>query len=287
MDPLPRDHRSTHWAWREAGSGEQSIILLHGLGGSRLSWEPQFAGLSGGTRVIAWDLPGYGDGPVLEDDAGQPAVLTFPLLADAVVRFIDDVVDADVPVHLVGISFGGMIAQYAVARRPARFASLALLASSPMFGLDGTTPKAWRAARLAPLDAGLEPIDFADAVLGHLAGPTITEKELAGQRGAMARITGSALRRSIDCLVTHDSRSLLSHITTPTLCLVGELDAETPVAYSQHLVDHIPGAELHVVAGAGHLLNVEAPEVVNSAIAALVAAQITAHRPDGQLGGTT
>ncbi|MEY2400770.1 MAG: hypothetical protein QOJ08_881, partial [Ilumatobacteraceae bacterium] len=86
---------------------------------------------------------------------------------------------------------------------------------------------------------------------------------LDGQRTAMARVSGKALRRSIDCLVTHDSRALLPLIEAPTLCAVGELDEETPVAYAFALADLIPHARLVVVPQAGHLLNVEAPDDVN------------------------
>ena len=111
----------------------------------------------------------------------------------------------------------------------------------------------WRAARLAPLDAGREPADFADAVLAGIAGPNISPDALAGQRAAMARISSAALRRSIDCLVTHDSRAVLGSVAVPTLCLVGELDTETPVAYTEALADLIPGARIEVLAGAGHL----------------------------------
>lgn len=252
-----RDVERRRFAWREAGDGP-ALVLLHGLGGSRISWEPQLTGLAEQMRVVAWDLPGYGASPPLEGP------LTFGSLADAVAGLLDEL--AVERAHLAGISFGGMIAQYAAARHADRIDTLTLLATSPKFGLDGTRPGDWRAARLAPLDAGLEPADFADRVLGALAGPGITPAAMAGQVAAMRRITGAALRRSIDCLVTHDSRELLPAITAPTLCLVGELDAETPVAYSQAIVDLVPGARLLVVPGAGHLLNVEAPDVVDAAI---------------------
>ncbi|HEY7627135.1 MAG TPA: alpha/beta fold hydrolase [Ilumatobacteraceae bacterium] len=241
-------------AWRERGSGP-TLLLLHGLGGSRLSWEPQLDGLSAEHRVVAWDMPGYGASAPL---AGQ---LTFLALADAVVDLLDSL--GVLTAHVAGISFGGMIAQHAAARHPARLSTLALLSTSPKFGLDGTKPAEWRAARLAPLEAGLEPAEFADDVLAAIAGPNIAPEALAGQRAAMARISGAALRRSIDCLVTHDSTAVLPSISAPTLCMVGELDEETPIGYGFALADLIPGARLAVIPGAGHLLNVEAPDDVN------------------------
>jgi 3-oxoadipate enol-lactonase len=244
------------FAWRESGASlAPMLVLLHGLGGSRLSWEPQLHGLGDEYRVVAWDMPGYGGSAALD------GVVTFASLADAVVDFLD-VVGAEAA-HLAGISFGGMIAQYVAARSPERVSSLTLLSTSPAFGLDGTKPNEWRAARLAPLDAGREPVDFADDVLAAIAGPHISAEALAGQRAAMARVPGSALRFSIDCLVTHDSRALLPTISAPALCVVGELDEETPVSYAFALADLIPHARLVVIPEAGHLLNVEAPDAVN------------------------
>ena len=242
------------FAWRESGSGP-ALVLLHGLGGSRISWEPQLDALATTHRVVAWDLPGYGGSRALD------GAVTFATLSDAVIDFFDTIgVES---AHLAGISFGGMIAQYVAARYPSRVLTLTLLSTSPAFGLDGTKPDEWRAARLAPLDAGREPIDFADDVLGAIAGPNISVEALGGQRAAMARVSGAALRASIDCLVTHDSVALLPSITARTVCIVGDLDEETPVGYGFALADLIPGARLAVVPHAGHLLNVEAPEAVN------------------------
>ena len=248
------------FAWREVSppAHNGTIVLLHGLSGSRISWDPQLVGLSERHRVVAWDLPGYGESKPLE------GTMSFPALADAVADLV--AVLREPTVHLVGISFGGMIAQYAAARHPGVVASLTLLATSSKFGLDGTQPDEWRAARLAPLDLGLEPVDIAERVLGSLAGPHIAADAMTGQIAAMSRISSAALRRSIDCLITHDSRSILPSITVPTLCLVGDLDDETPPAYAMAVADLIPGARLAVIEGAGHLLNVEAPDAVNDAI---------------------
>ena len=189
--------------------------------------------------------------------------MTFNGLADAVADFVG-VLGAD-QVHLVGISFGGMIAQYAAARPRAR--SLADIAvDEPGVRARRHEPDEWRAARLAPLDLGREPADIADACSPRSPVRTSRADAMAGQIAAMARISAPALRRSIDCLITHDSRAVLPTITAPTLCLVGDLDDETPLAYAVAVADLIPGRGCAVIEGAGHLLNVEAPDAVNDAI---------------------
>jgi 3-oxoadipate enol-lactonase len=257
-----RDVVANGHSWREAGDPRgTAVVFLHGLGGSRLSWEPQLAELSRSYRCVAWDLPGYGHAAPL-----PCASVAFADLGAAVVALLDEL---DVEhVHLVGISFGGMVAQYVAAWYPARVRSLALLATSPAFGLDGTSPEAWRAERLAPLDEGQEPIEFSGMVLRAIAGPNITDEALAGQRLAMAEVSGAALRRSIDCLVTHDSRPVLGQISAPTICLVGAFDNETPPEYADVLAAGITGARCIVLPQAGHLINVEDPVGVNDALIA-------------------
>jgi 3-oxoadipate enol-lactonase len=278
---MAADIKGERFAWREAGlhvdldgSKRDVVILLHGLGGSRGSWEPQLYGLRDRFRVIAWDLPGYGASASIVDQSGDAVDLTFDLLADAVCDFANEVgVDA---FHLVGISFGGMIAQYTAAKFPDRIKSLALLSTSPKFGLDGTDPHEWREERLAPLLAGQEPKDFASAVLSRLAGPHISETAMAQQVRAMSRISAAALIRSIDCLVTHDSFSALAKIRARSICIVGSLDDETPLAYSQQIAANVVGAQVKVIANAGHLVNAEFPDAVNEILANHFSTEATA-----------
>ncbi|MFZ4717841.1 MAG: alpha/beta fold hydrolase [Ilumatobacteraceae bacterium] len=256
--PVAHDDERDGFAWREAGQGSL-VVLFHGLGGSRVSWDPQVTGLGTTRRVAAWDMPGYGGSTPLPDDP-----LTFRAIAAAAARWIS-VLD-DGPAHVVGISMGGMVAQYLAAWHPASVRSLTLLSTSPAFGLDGTDPAEWRAARLAPLDQGLQPADYADRVVRALAAPDITDEAFESQRAAMTRVPAAALRRSIDCILTHDTRLLLALIVAPALVMVGALDRETPLAYAERLAADLPSATLEVVPDAGHLLNAEAPDVVNAAI---------------------
>lgn len=254
---MPVDVQHPPFAWREQGDGA-AVLLLHGLGGSRISWEQQMGAL-GRRRTVAWDMPGYGDAAPLHADP-----LTWPGVADAAADCLD-AIGADVA-HVVGISMGGMIAQHLAARHPHRVRSLTLLSSSPAFGLDGTSPDEWTARRLAPLDEGLRPADYAERVVRALAAPDISDVAVAQQSAAMARIEPGALRRTIALVATHDARGIHHLISAPTLVLVGAEDRETPIDYSLQLADRIVGARVHVVPAAGHLLNAEAPDAVNRLI---------------------
>lgn len=244
-------------AWREAGAGPV-VVLLHGLGGSRTAWEPQLSALAPEWRAVAWDQPGYGASAPIEP-------FTFPALADAVARLLDTLGVDRAP--LVGLSFGGMVALHTALAHPDRVSGLALLDTSPAFGLDGTDPDEWRRLRLDPLDRGVTPAQMAVDVLSSVAGPDAGAAVIAEAATAMARISPDGLRAAVDCLPTHDVRDRLGEITAPTLVVVGADDHETPLAYSQALADGIPGARLAVVAGAGHLSNLERPDEVNRLLA--------------------
>ncbi len=230
------------------------MLFLHGLGGSRTSWEPQLARLSDAFRCIAWDMPGYGASAPI-----QP--LTFAAIADAVARLLDA---ARVErAHLVGESFGGMHALHVAAHHPDRVARLVLANTSPAFGLDGTDPDAWRAARLAPLDAGLTPADIAEDVLTSIAGPALSDDALTMRAAGFARIPAAGLRAAVECLPAHDVRERLGAIASPALVVAGGFDTETPVAYSRILADGLQNAELIVLDGVGHLAVSEVPQTFN------------------------
>ena len=249
-------------AWREQGSGPLALFL-HGLGGSRTSWDAQLDALGHVRRCVAWDMPGYGA------SAGRPS--SFADLADAAAALVETLCDGAGPAaaDVVGLSMGGMVAQHLALRHPHLVRSLVLLDSSPAFGLDGTTAEEWLDRRLAPLAEGRTPAEMAPQVLGAIVGPGATTDQLREAVASMSRIDSEALAAACRTLVTHDTRTRLAEISCPTLVAVGEHDEETPPSYARVLHEGIPGSRLAVVPGAGHLANLEAPDAVNELITAL------------------
>jgi len=252
------DHIGGPIAWREAGDRSKSpVLFLHGLGGSRLAWEPQLEGLSHRFRCIAWDLPGYG--------ASEPLPhLTFPAIADAVVRLLDTLgLDR---VDLVGLSFGGQQVQHVALAHPDRVRGLVLSDTSASFGADGTDADAWMRLRLDPLDAGVTPAEMAAPVLDSITGPRFGGHERDRLLHAFAQIPSDGLRAAVTCLPTHDVVARLGDIGAPTLVIVGDLDDETPMSYAEALASGIPDARLAIVEGAGHLTPTEAPNDFNTLV---------------------
>lgn len=256
----PIDHRTGTIAYRLAGTG-RPVLFLHGLGGSRIAWEPQLEELGDTFRCIAWDLPGYGDSEPLER-------LTFPAIADAVVRLLDElgIERADV----VGLSFGGQQALHVALRHPERVDRLVLADTSARFGADGTDVEAWKRLRLDPLDAGLTPAEMAEGVVDAVTAAGFAGRERERTIAAFTRIPAAGLRAAVECLPTHDVVDRLHEIDAMTLVVVGELDEETPPTYAELLATRIPHAELHVISGVGHLTPAEAPADFNRLVRAFL-----------------
>jgi len=257
-DVTPVDHDRDPLWWRETSPGPGSettpVLFVHGLGGSRVAWDPQLSALGSTRRCLAPELPGYGGSPP-EPDMG------FHDLADLLARFITDTVGG--PAHVVGLSMGGMVAQHLALRHPDRVAGLVLLDTSPAFGIDGTDALEWKRLRLDALDRGLTPAEMAEGVLRSVGGPGLTGPALAAAVAAMGRVTAEGLRAAVEMLPTHDLSTQLHLITAPTLVAVGELDTETPPLYSRMLASGIPDARLRFITGSGHLSNLEEPRQVN------------------------
>ena len=96
-----------------AGEGPK-LLLLHGIGGSSTAWNAQMSRLSRDFSCLAPDLPGYGDSP-------DPRTEGLDALLDAVVEIL-----AGEPAHVLGVSFGGLLALALAHRHPALVRSLVL-----------------------------------------------------------------------------------------------------------------------------------------------------------------
>ena len=253
-----RDRDAHPVAWREAGPSDgELVVLLHGLGGSRIAWEPQLAALSAaGYLAAAWDMPGYGA-------SALPREWTFDSLAASAASWISGFGTG--AAHVVGLSMGGMVALHLALASPALVRSLVLCDTSPAFGFDGSTDaRTWIESRLAPIRSGATPASMASGVLGSIMAPGAAG--VAEAAAAMARIDPDAFEGAVRCLPTHDVRERLAEIAAPTLVIVGELDRETPPSYARHLAGGIRDSRYVEIAGAGHISNLEQPAQFNAAL---------------------
>jgi len=200
------------------GSGPM-VLMLHGAAGGYRSFAPQVERYAwAGYRAVAWDMPGYGASEPLE---GFSLVAAADAAADLVGRLGG-------PAHVVGMSMGGMIALELALRHPTAVRSLALVSTSPAFGLDGTDPDAWRAQRLGPRDAGARVEEFAEPVLRALMAPDVDDAAVdvavAAEPGAEAAVSWCADAGggfgAIDAQVAHPTLAAADYAYGDTLAVL-------------------------------------------------------------------
>lgn len=236
----------------DTGGTGRPILFLHGLGGSAESWQPQLDALGPGRRCIAWTMPGYGPSPPLR-------ALTIATLAGAAAELLSAIGVEEA--HVVGHSLGGFVAQELALANPDRVDRLVLLATTAAFGKPGSSfNDEFLTARLEPLDQGRAPADLASAVVDSLVAEDTPAATRRAAVASMAQISADAYRQALRALVAWDGRDRIAAISSPTLCVAGELDQTAPVRAMERLAALVPGAVVEVVPGCGHLVNLERPD---------------------------
>ncbi|MFE6175169.1 alpha/beta fold hydrolase [Streptomyces sp. NPDC056464] len=242
-------------------SSQVPLVLVHGHPFDRTMWTPQIEEFSATRRVIAPDLRGYGDSPVV------PGITALSAFAEDIEALLDDLkVETFV---LAGLSMGGQIVMECYARFPERIRGLVLADTFPA----AETPEGKR-ARGAMADRLLREgmRGYADEVLEKMVAPYATAEVKAHvhhmmtatpPEGAAAALRGRAERP--------DYRALLTRVTAPALVVVGADDAYTPVSDAEDMHTALPHSTLRVIEGAAHMPNLERPEEFNAALGEFLA----------------
>jgi len=250
-------------AYREAGTGPV-VILLHAFPLDSEMWTSQIAALASRYRVIAPDVPGFGDSPALAD-------LTIDRAATGVCDLLDALKIGE-PILLGGLSMGGYTALAFARLFPNRLRALILAdtKSDP----DDEAGRAGRDKMIALVQKeGTRPV--VEQLLPKLLG-TLTQNEkpeiVQRVREIATRQSPTGVASALKALRDRpDSKPFLAKIAVPTLVLVGEEDGITPPAKATELREGIPGALLVTIPKAGHLANLENEGVFTEAIIAFLA----------------
>lgn len=263
-------------ALNRVGSGPL-VFFMHGIGGNRTNWTAQLEAVRGSFHAIAWDARGYGD----SDD--YEGALDFGDFAHDALRVLDQF-EAE-RAHFVGLSMGGRIAQDFHARFPDRVATLVLCDTMSDFRGSLTPEKRAEFIRLrqAPLIAGKEPRDIAEALVDSLVGPSAGDLARRQLWDSIAALHKDSYLKTIEASLSFDRSAEIDRISVPTLLLYGEHDRLTPPTVGKALHERIAGSELTVIEGAGHLSNIERPEAFNAALLAF----LVKHRDRGDSTGRT
>ena len=202
--------------------------------------------LGGDYTCLAPDLPGYGESP----DSTRSGL-------DGIVAEVADVLEGQ-PAHVIGVSFGALVA-LALARKQSEFVTSLVLADATLgrAHLPLEERERWLRARegLAN-DLTTRSIERAGEIAGRHATPAVVE-EIALH---MRRARPSGYMTVAKAIAETDARPWLRGIAQRTLLLCGEDDRVTGMNVSQTLLDQLPNARLVVIAGAGHAPHIEQAE---------------------------
>ncbi len=249
----------------EAGAGAP-VLLLHGFPHDRTLWSAQLSAPPAGARLIAPDLPGFGesariDVPSLDEWADWSMAFCDALALPAVV--------------VAGLSMGGYLAFSLWRRHPERIRGLVLADTRP--GADSDEGRSKRLAmQQMAREQGVGAV--ADAMITGMVGKTTREtrpKVVAFLDAMMRGASVEAVSDALDAMRTRaDSTATLASITVPTLILCGAEDALTPLKESEAMHRAIPDSQLGVIPGAGHASNVEHPAAFNALLSGFLTARI-------------
>ena len=238
-------------------------MLLHAFPQDASMWDHQVAALSGRARCLRPDAYGCGAEPHAEPPpAGS---VTLDAWAAAILDALD-VAGVD-RFALAGLSMGGYLAFALHRAAPERFVALALSATRAAADID--TARAARLAMVERLRAGAGSARDAEVepTVERLLSPRARGEFHVSDpvRGRVRRCSPEGMAACQEAMASRpDSTPQLASITVPTLVVAGEEDGVVPVEEMRAMAAAIPGARFEVVAGAGHLVNLEQPETVNA-----------------------
>ena len=245
-------------AYERVGQGPL-LVFAHGAASDARLWRPQLAALADEFTVVAWDEPGAGRSSDVRAGFGLADY------ADCLATLIEAL--ARGPAHVAGISWGGTVVQELYRHHPELVATLVLV--DTYAGWKGSLPPEEVRARVTgayrALGIPAEEFDPARALPGWFAGDPPAEfvpllEEMA------ADVRPESLTAALHVMSDADQRDLLPRIAVPTLLIWGELDARSPLSVARQFEQAIPDTKLVVIPGAGHVTNLEQPELFNDAV---------------------
>jgi len=261
-----------------------TVVFVHGFCLTMQSWhfQRQLFATTPDTRLVFYDQRGHG-----RSGTGRGSSYTVDQVGRDLQAVLRTVVGQG-QVVLVGHSMGGMTIMALARQRPdlfdAQVAAVALLSTAAdglglnRVGLGAGNPLVQGLRRLArfrpellrlgrtPVDLLISPIVRAMSYGDRHLSPSVAEF-------SEAMIAATPLRTIADflpTLSTHDERAALPAIAgRPMLVLCGDADRLTPLRHTRVIADVLPEADLVVVPGAGHLVQLEQPDLVNDALVRL------------------
>jgi len=237
------------WGYIQSGSGDD-VVLLHGFLMDKHLWDAQIVALAQDYRVTSIDLAGHGESgetPEGYDFDRQAADIVAVLDALGIARF-----------HLAGMSMGGFTGVRLAAAHPDRVRSLVMVGS--MCLANHAEKKAGYEMMYEALTAGMRDVVI-PKVIDLLFAPDAPADLKRKEADRAATIPEVGLVRMARAVIdVPDVRDRAATIRIPVLFAHGAEDQAISVTEAEESAAAVPNARVAVIPGAGHTLNLEAPE---------------------------
>jgi pimeloyl-ACP methyl ester carboxylesterase len=256
-------------AYIDEGTGNQTLLFIHGLANYALGWQKNIAYFAGKYRCIALDLPGNG----YSARAQHPYSISF--FADCIADLITKLKLSNL--CLIGHSMGGQIAMSVVLKYPGLANKLVLCAPA---GLESFTPwerSIYKSTLLifdlfSSEENSLKKTLHSSFYLFPDQAREMIEELVTIQKQYPLKEYRAMIEACIDGMLHEPVLERLAEITFPTLILFGERDALIPnkllhpistTSLAREAVQKFPNAELHILSKCGHFLQWEKAGDVN------------------------
>jgi pimeloyl-ACP methyl ester carboxylesterase len=236
------------------------LLLIHAFPLNARMWERELALAADGWRVVVPQLRGFDGG------SGDPPAASMDDYAGDIIDLLDALHVEEAIVG--GLSMGGYVA-FAILRHAARYVQGLVLSDTKA---EADTPDGVEGRKkMLRLVEEKGPAAVADEMIPKLLGETTRRERPAVVERVRSLILANsteAIAGAVRALMTRpDSRPLLTTIHVPTLIIVGAEDTVTPSSAARDLHGAIAGSELVEIPAAGHLTNLEQPELFHAALA--------------------
>ena len=250
-------------AYDVSGSGDRTIVLVHGLGLNRHSWQWQVPALSAGHRVVTYDLHGHGESSV------PPQTPSLTLFSDQLAELLNHLGLAKASVF--GFSLGGMIARRFAMDHASRLEALGILHSA--HARDKAAHDAIQARVVQAAKDG--PAATVEAALDRwfTAGFRTTHPEMMDEVRRWILANRKEVYAPIYQVLVDGVTELVAPqppITAPALVMTADEDYGNSPSMSRAIAAEIPGSELVILPGLRHMALAEAPELFNAKLLAFL-----------------
>ncbi|MBB3132997.1 pimeloyl-ACP methyl ester carboxylesterase [Rhizobium pisi] len=252
---LPRKKTAGGTAYHEAGDGEP-LVLIHGVGMRLEAWAPQIASLSGGKRVIAVDMPGHGE------SAKLPVGSRLEEFVAWFGRFLDEMeIEAT---NVAGHSMGALVSGGAAATFGQRIKRVAYL--NGVFRRDPEAKAAVLARAAAIPVAGVDKEGPLARWFGDDPGSNAA-RELTRKWLNLVDPEGYAVAYAAFAGGDETYADGWKDVQGPALFLTGSDDPNSTPLMATQMAALAPKGRVRIVEGHRHMVNLTAPEIVNSLLA--------------------